>query len=218
MQLIRSEAYKPGDRLPSIMAMTRRLGVGHPTLREALRKLEAVGIVEIKHGSGVYIRRDQDILLVSNPIFGGAITKKLILDLLEARMPIEIKAAGLAATNATEAHLQKMDSLMQTAAENLTNDAVLSPTNMDFHGEIALASGNTVLPQLLEVLNDLFRNEHRLILSIYGDREKDHKEHLQILEAIQCKDETLSQKRMQTHLEGVRTVLLRWDPEQTPLE
>jgi len=217
MQLIRSDEYKPGDRLPSIMSMTRRLGVGHPTLREALRKLEVVGIVEIKHGSGVYIRRDQDMLLVSNPIFGGAITKKLILDLLEARMPIEIKAAGLAANHSTEAHLAKMTSLMETAAANLTNDAVLSPTNLAFHCEIALASGNTVLPQLLEVLNDLFRNEHRLILSIYGDRKKDHKEHMQILDAIRRKDEALSQKRMQTHLEGVRKVLSRWDPKQTPL-
>ncbi len=217
MQLIRSEEYKPGDRLPSIMAMTRRLGVGHPTLREALRKLEAIGIVEIKHGSGVYIKRDQDMLLVSNPIFGGAVSKKLIIDLLEARMPIEIKAAGLAASHASDADIEKMSKLMETAENNLSNDAVLSPTNLSFHCEIAIASGNTVMPQLLEVLTDLFRNEHRLILSIYGDRLKDHQEHVQILEAIRNRDEVLAQKRMQTHLEGIRKVLLRWDPKQTPL-
>lgn len=218
LQLIKSEAYKRGDRLPSIAEMTSRLKVGHPTLREALRKLEVIGIIEIKHGSGIYIKRDQDILLVSNPIFGGAVSKQLVLDLLEARMPIEMQAVGLAATKASKANLEKIAELMQTAAENLDNDAVLSPTNLAFHCEIAVASGNTVLSQLLEVLNDLFRDEQRLILDIYGDRKKDHKEHMEILEALNKRDVDLAKERMQNHLKGVREVLLRWDPKRTPLK
>ncbi len=218
MQLIRSKAYKPGDRLPSIMEMTRRLGVGHPTLREALRKLEAIGIVEIKHGSGVYIKRDHDLLVVSNPVFGGTVSKKLLLDLLEARMPIEVKAAGLAATQATESHLEKMSNLLNTAGENLDDDAILNSTNLAFHCEIALASGNSVLAQLLEVLNDLFRNEQRVILDIYGDRKKDHKQHVLIFEAIRQKETVQAQEQMQSHLEEVREVLFRWDPKRTQLQ
>ncbi len=217
MQVIQSEAYQPGDRLPPIMEMARRFGVGHPTLREALRKLEVIGIVEIKHGSGVYIKHDRDLLLVSNPVFGGAVSKKLMLDLIEARMPIEVKTVGLAALHATDAHLEQMAHLMETAEANLDNDAVLSPTNLAFHQKIAEASGNTVLAQLLDVLMDLFRDEHRVLLDIYGDREKDHEEHVALLDAIRRRDASLAQELMQAHLEGVRAVLLRWDPKRTPL-
>lgn len=215
--MIRSGAYQPGDRLPAIMEMARSFGVGHPTLREALKKLEVIGVVEIKHGSGVYIKRGRDVLLVSNPVFGGAVSKKLLLDLIEARMPIEVKAIGLAASHATATHLERMATLLATAEENLDNDPVLSPTNMAFHREIAAASGNTVLAQLLEVLINLFQAEHRMILDIYGAREKDHEEHLEILDALRRRDASLARERMQTHLEGVREVLLRWDPERTPL-
>ncbi len=217
VQLIRSELYQPGDRLPAIMEMARSFGVGHPTLREALKKLEVLGLVEIKHGSGVYVRRGRDVLLVSNPVFGGDVSKKLMLDLVEARMPIEVKSAGLAAEHATDAHLERMTHLLATAEENLDNDAVLSPTNLAFHCEIAAASGNTVLAQLLEVLMDLFKGEHRVILDVYGDRRKDHEEHVSILDALRRRDPALAQERMQTHLEGVREVLLRWDPQDIPL-
>ena len=217
MTMIKSRVYKPGDRLPSIMEMTRKFGVGHPTLREALRKLETIGMVEIKHGSGVYVKRNQELLVVSNPVFGGEVSKKLMLDLLDARMPLEIKAAGLAAKHASKTQLDGMKRLLETAAENLEEDEVLNATNLAFHSAISTASGNTVLAQLQEVLNDLFRNEQRIILGIYGDREKDHKEHIKILEAIKNKDEELARNRMESHLDGVRSVLMSWDIKKTPV-
>jgi GntR family transcriptional repressor for pyruvate dehydrogenase complex len=64
---------------------------------------------------------------------------------------------------------------------------------------------------------DLFKGEHRMILNIYGDRQKDHKEHLSILDALRRRDAMLAAQLMQTHLEGVREVLLRWDPKRNPL-
>jgi GntR family transcriptional regulator, transcriptional repressor for pyruvate dehydrogenase complex len=53
---IRAGEYQPGSRLPSILSMARSFRVGHPTVREALRALEALQVVEIRHGSGVYVR------------------------------------------------------------------------------------------------------------------------------------------------------------------
>lgn len=217
VQLIRPGAYKPGDRLPSIREMARSFGVGHPTLREALKKLEIIGVVEIKHGSGVYVGRSQNGLLVSNPIFGGVVSKKLMLDLIEARMPIEMQSAALAAANGSEEHLQRMEALMAEAEQNLDNDALLSATNMSFHREIASASGNTVLADMQEVLTNLFQREQRFILDIYGSRTKDHNEHVGILDALRRRDPALARQRMQAHLEGVREALLRWDPERTPI-
>ncbi len=217
VQMIRSGVYQAGDRLPAISEMARNFGVGHPTLREALKQLEVIGIVDIKHGSGVYVRGGQDLLLVSNPVYRGAVSKKVMVDLIDARIPIETTSAALAAANATESQLDRMAELLEEAEQNLDDDAVLNSANMSFHREISVASGNTVLAQLHQVLTNLFPREQRMILNIYGSREKDHQEHLSILQALRRRDSELSVERIRAHLEGVRDVLLRWDPEKTPI-
>lgn len=216
-QLIQDESYQPGDRLPAIREMARRFGVGHPTLREALKKLETLGEIEVKHGSGVYVGEHQNTLLVPNPICYEVVSKKVLLDLIEARIPIELKSVGLAATHETEEHLKEMEQLLENAGRNFDDDVVLNSANMAFHRQIAIASGNTVLHQLLEVLGRLFRKEQRWILDIYGSRQKDHAEHLGILEALQERDGPVAVERMRAHLEGVREVLLRWDPNDNPV-
>ena len=216
-QLIKAAGYQPGDRLPPISEMARRFGVGHPTLREALKRLETVGAVHIRHGSGVYVGRNDNTLLVTNPTFDGAVTRKLLLDLIEARIPIEVQSVALAAGNVTAEHLREMRQFLAKAEENLDDDATLNATNMAFHRHIALASGNTVLSQLLGVLSTLFQREQRMILDIYGSRRKDHVEHMGILEALEKRNEPLAVARMRAHLEGVREVLHRWDPQSTPV-
>jgi GntR family transcriptional regulator, transcriptional repressor for pyruvate dehydrogenase complex len=213
--LIQAEGYEPGDRLPTIADMSRRFGVGHPTLREALKKLETLGMVSIRHGSGVYVGRNNNSLLISNPVYSGTPSRKLLLDLIEARIPIEVTSARLAALNATPDHLRHMRSLLSTASEHLDDDAELSRLNMNFHREIAEASGNPVLAQLLEVLTNVFQDEQRAILDIYGSRRKDHHEHVGILEALAAGDAGLAVERMSAHLEGVREALLRGSRDQS---
>lgn len=217
VDMIRSGVYEPGDRLPAIMEMARSFGVGHPSVREALKQLEVVGVVEIKHGSGVYVRTGTDVLLVGNPVFGGTPSKKLLLDLIEARIPIETTSAALAALNATPAQLKRMADLLAEAGEHLADDEVLNATNMAFHREIATASDNSVLAQLQGVLTNLFPREQRVILDIYGSRDKDHDEHEGILDALRAHDADLARERMHEHLDGVRDALVRWNPDDTPL-
>lgn len=215
--LIRTGHYKQGDRLPSIMEMARRFSVGHPTIREALKILETMGVVEIRHGSGVFVARSDEVLVLASPDFAGTVTKKLLVDLIGTRMPLEMQSAADAVRNATSNNIREMHRLLAIAAHNLTDDDVLSEANMSFHREIAVASGNTVLSQLLDVLQELFTAEQRLILGIFGSRERDHKEHIGILEALEQRNEALCVERMRLHLEGVRAAILRWDVERHPV-
>ena len=69
--MIQKGDYQQGDRLPPIMEMARRFGVGHPTIREALKKLETMGFVEIRHGSGVYVTRSEEVLVLASPDYVG---------------------------------------------------------------------------------------------------------------------------------------------------
>jgi GntR family transcriptional repressor for pyruvate dehydrogenase complex len=215
--MIQKGDYGQGDRLPPIMEMAKRFGVGHPTIREALKKLETMGIVEIRHGSGVYVSRSEEVLVLASPDYPGTVTKKLLLDLIDTRMPLEMKSVAEAVKNATLDDLVEMRRLLKQAGDNFDNDVVLNETNMGFHRQIAIASGNTVLLQLLDVLRDLFTEEQRLILGIFGSRERDHREHLAILESLENRDEALGVERMRKHLQGVADSIHRWDPDNHPV-
>lgn len=217
-QLIQAERHQPGARLPAISQMARQFGVGSPTLREALKKLETVGVVEIRHGSGVYVGRSPDSLLITNPVLDPSPTRKLLVDLIEARIPIELQTAALAATHATEEHLDEMNRLLTRAGRSFDDAALLNQVNLSFHRQIALASGNVVMHQILEVLSNLFKREQRIILGIHGRQEDDHHEHVEIYEALRARDAELAVARMKAHLERVRDMLKKWEPTETPLK
>ncbi|NJD11643.1 MAG: FadR family transcriptional regulator [Gemmatimonadetes bacterium] len=216
-KLIQSGNYQQGDRLPAIMEMARRFGVGHPTVREALKKLEAMGVVEIRHGAGVFVSRSQEVLLLASPDYAGIVTRKLLLDLVQTRIPLEVEAISCAARHATPAHLARMRELLDRAVGNLDDDEQLNTANMGFHREIALASNNSVLAQIVNVLSDLFGDEQRLILDIFGSRAEDHREHVALLEALEARDEALCAELMRKHLEGVRQAIILWNPADHPL-
>jgi GntR family transcriptional repressor for pyruvate dehydrogenase complex len=212
---IQSGDFERGDRLPPIMEMARRFGVGHPTIREALKKLEAMGVVQIRHGSGVFVSRREERLVLATPDYNGTLTKKLLLDLIQTRISLELRSVADAVHNASAEHLTEMRRLLTEAGQSFGNDDVLSSVNMGFHHQIAQGSGNAVLAQILAVLYELFRDEQQLILGIgSGDlRERDHEEHLRILEAVELRDEALAVERMRAHLEGVQEMINRWEPD-----
>lgn len=209
--LIGSGRYAIGERLPSIAQMARDYNVGPPTLREALKKLEALGLISVRHGSGVYVRKLAPPIFVTSPIHTGTPSKKMLLDLIEARMPIEIETIGLAARHATPDHLREMERLLEEAAGEMENTAVLGPLNMAFHCEIAKASCNGVLAQLVEQMVDLFREEQRVILDIHGLRDRDHREHLELLAMVRDRDEVRAREHMAAHLGGVEEAIQAWD-------
>ena len=163
-ELIQQREYKEGDRLPAIMEMARSFGVGHPTVREALKKLEAVGVVEIRHGSGVYVSRSDEVMLLATPDYAPVVTQKLLADLIRSRMPLEMQSVAEAVPHLTARHLKEMRRLLNEAEKHLDDDGVLNKVNMQFHRQIAVASENTVLLQLLDVLREMFQQEQLMIL------------------------------------------------------
>jgi len=216
--LIQQGDFRQGDRLPPIMEMARRFRVGHPTVREALKSLETIGLVSIRHGSGVYVNRTDEVLVLASPHHSGAFTKQLLVDLLRTREPLEVEATAAAVEHATPAHLKEMRRLLNTAEQNLDDDGVLNKVNMEFHRQISIASGNTVMLQTLDVLRELFTDEQRLILAIVASRERDHAEHLGILDALERHDAELAVERMRKHIEGVVKAVQKWDPRHHPVD
>jgi GntR family transcriptional repressor for pyruvate dehydrogenase complex len=215
--MIRSGDYRQGDRLPAITEMARRFGVGHPSVREALKRLETIGVVEIRHGAGVFVSRNHEVLVMASPDYVGTVTRKLLLDLIQTRMPLEIESITCAARHVTPEQLARMREQLVVAAEHLYDDEQLNVAAMGFHREIALASDNAVLAQVIDVLQALFADEQQMLVDIAGSREDDHREHLGLLQALGTRDEALCAGLMREHLERVRQAIIRWDPTEHPL-
>lgn len=207
VELIERERLAPGSRLPTMQALAAHFSVASPTIREALRRLQAVGVVEIRHGSGVYVRHGERRVVLPNP-YPGPLNGGTILDLLDARLLIEPHLAGVAA-GADDRAIAELADIIERAGQLLEGegDDELSRTNLAFHRGVARCGGNVVLAQVIDSLLDVYEAEQKEILRLYGDRAHDHAEHKEILQAIQAHDARLASERMARHLEDVKTVV-----------
>jgi GntR family transcriptional regulator, transcriptional repressor for pyruvate dehydrogenase complex len=209
LRLIQEEELRPGDRLPSVKSLAERFSVAAPTLREALRQLQAGGVIEMRHGSGVYVRNGHERIVLANPS-RREIEASTIIHLLDARLLIEPRLAELTARAVDETKIAELERILDEAEQCLTgNDEMLHRTNMSFHAAVAKFAGNFVLAQIIESLIELYSFEQLAIMSFYDDRLGDHSEHRAILAAIRAKDAGRARELMHRHLQGVKTVVER---------
>jgi GntR family transcriptional repressor for pyruvate dehydrogenase complex len=209
IDLLKEQELEPGDRLPSVTALADRFAVTPPTIREALRRLQALGFLDFRHGSGVYLREPLERVIVSNP-YSGQLDRDVILDLIDARLLIEPHLACLAVGRGTKAQVAELERILDRADQALQGqDDLLSDLNLSFHRAIARLSGNSVLSQTIDSLLDLYAAEQLVILKVYDDRERDAREHRAVFEAIRDRRADLAAERMREHLTEVRAVVER---------
>jgi GntR family transcriptional repressor for pyruvate dehydrogenase complex len=205
LELIRGE--EEGTRLPSVVSLARRLAVAGPTVRESLRRLEAIGVVEIRHGSGVYVRSGGDRVLIANP-YSGRLEARMILELLDARLLIEPTLAERTALNASDDEIGELGEVLVNASQLLEgHDALLHGLNMAFHRGVAHFSGNAILAQTIDSIVELYTAEQLVILRLYDNRGRDHEEHVGIYEAIRRRDADGAAELMRQHIDDVLSVM-----------
>lgn len=191
---------RPGDALPSQQELAEQLGVSRPVLREAMQRLEAAGLVEIRHGSGSYVAHPP-AETVFNRLFGN-FSPEHALDLLEARLVIEAECAALAATRATDEDFARMQRAVDKIRD-LSAEGELTVGGADeFHAALTAASHNAVLAalgQLFQLPN--YIQGIRVELALPDISAHEHESHLKLLEAIRQRDPALARASVREHLE-----------------
>jgi GntR family transcriptional regulator, transcriptional repressor for pyruvate dehydrogenase complex len=179
-----------------------------PTVRQALGRLQANGVVEIQHGSGVYVRSRRERVMLTNPSH-NEIEHRTLLELLDARLLIEPRLADMTARNADGHEIAELQQILDKAEEYLggDNDEMLNRINMGFHRAIANFSGNAILAQIVESLIELYSFEQLAIISFYNNRLRDHQEHLDILSGIRSGGAGRVRELMHRHISGVRSTV-----------
>jgi GntR family transcriptional repressor for pyruvate dehydrogenase complex len=208
LALIAERKLAPGDQFEAVRSLAERFKVAVPTVREALRRLEATGAVELRHGSGVYVGPNVGRLVLANPLALAPSPDRLV-ELLQARVLIEPPVAALAAQTRVEAALERMGKDLETAAELIAagDHAQLAEVNMDFHRSLAQASGNATLAEVVESVTVVNAREQLEILHIHGDRQADLDEHRAIHDAVRSGDADLAELLTREHLDGVLAVI-----------
>ena len=210
LAFVRAEKLKPGDRLPSVRDLSVRYQVAVPTVREAIRLLEAFGVVEVKHGSGTFVRTSQPPMMLANPT-ANSIDTQVILDLLETRLLFEPHCAECAAGKPSSPEVAALAGILERAEAALNNDdTTLQDANMAFHIGVARCAGNIVLAQVMTLLTEIYSSEQTVMLTVSNQRLQDHQEHCAILDAIQAGNPERAGALMREHLLSVqRTVAAR---------
>ena len=210
LALVQSEKLQPGDRLPSVKELSERFSVATPTMREALRLLEMAGNLDIRHGSGIYVRQPETRVMVTNP-YARQLDTQTILNLLQARLLIEPPVAELAAVHATAKDLDGLDALLADTSQYLSGqesaDAVLGVANMRFHRGIADSAGNSVVADVVFSLTEVHIKEQMAVLDLYNNRVRDHEQHQLILNALMKRDVREARQLMFEHIDEVITVV-----------
>ncbi|OXS76250.1 transcriptional regulator [Lysinibacillus sp. KCTC 33748] len=212
---IRGGELKPGDRLDSVEQLAEQLQVSRSAIREALSALKAMGLIEIKQGSGTFVKSNQSNQL-DFPLSTAILTNKQdISHLLEVRKIIEVGTAASAAIHRTDEDLQSMMQILDEMKHAQGNGELGEKADFQFHAAISAASQNPLLATLLDQVSGLMietMKETRRIW-LYSKKitsEKLYDEHMQIFLAIKQQNEELAKHAMASHLSNVEEVLLQY--------
>jgi GntR family transcriptional repressor for pyruvate dehydrogenase complex len=205
-QLIESGHFAPGDRLPSERKLAELLGVSRTMVREAISTLEAIGMIEVRHGSGSYVTGEVPQHSVSAMWSAWYIAHRQdLIHLLQVREALESKAAALAALHARPGlagRLRKILEKMRSAGERGQMDEV-SALDKEFHSTIVKASENPILIQLLSSLDEVLNNDRLIVFSLPDRLARSLHDHECILRAIEERDPLAAQAALNEHFESV---------------
>jgi GntR family transcriptional repressor for pyruvate dehydrogenase complex len=208
-RLISSGALKPGDLLPPERELAGRLGVGRSSIRDAVRTLEVMGILEPRQGHGTVVRdlsADALVLPLSNVLLRK---RELVSELLDVRRMIEPGLAARAARNATGEEIQHMRTILDRHEAKLRRGEQAIDEDSDFHYAIALAARNSVVLRVLDVLMDLLRESRSRSLQVPGRARRSFDGHRRVLRAIERRDAKAAEAAVRQHLQEIEEIVIR---------
>lgn len=203
IQYIAAQGLRPGDRLPSERELVRMVGASRLPLREAISVLKGLGVLEVKHGKGIFVRR-----LDLGTLFGKLSPLLRVqggMDLpalFEVRMHLEGSIAQIAALRRGPEHLEKLEASVEVMWANLEDRTGYVRHDMAFHQELARSTGNPIFHVLMATIGDLLCELQYMYRDSVEIRRLAIAEHQAILDAVRQAQPDQARSAMLQHLQN----------------
>lgn len=207
IDLIMAGNIAPGEKLPTEKELMDIFGIGRSSLREAIRALVALGLVEVKVSQGTFV----------SECFGDFFTKQLalmskisfenIIELIEARIAIETDIAEMAAKKATSDDVKNLVNICR-GMKAAQSDEEYQNCDLKFHIALAEISRNSFMLQVMKILNNITGLWIRKVIQVGDSKKQAILQHERIIDAIHDKNVSETVIAMREHLESVSKTLL----------
>jgi GntR family transcriptional repressor for pyruvate dehydrogenase complex len=193
--MLRSGDYRVGDRLPSESELGASLGVSRSTVREAVKELTSLGVLEIQHGRGTFVRSLRPDLLLRGDSLLDRPNDRIREELLEVRGIVEPEAAALAAQRASDEDIERLRYDVERLAEAI-GQGIAVPEDLGFHLDLVRATHNAALWRVSGAIISFYQWDGHL------PTEQDVIDHRAIYEAVRDHDPERARQAMIDHLAG----------------
>ena len=203
LEMVTSRALKPGDQLPPERELAEMLDVSRPSVREALRGLAILGVVNVRQGGGAFISQlDAEALL--GPIrFFLSLEDLNLSELYDARSLIEGDVARRAAQNMTGAEIDALEALLDAQPETISDPRAFRVADLRFHEAIWAGCGNAFLNRICESLNSLGLEFRRRASENPKVLEQSLRDHRRLFEALKARDPSAAAQAAEEHMRNV---------------
>ncbi len=201
--LLRSDQISVGDRLPSERILAETFGVGRSAVREALKSLSLLGLLEIRQGDGTYLRNASSALLPQVLEWGLLLDQQSSSGLMDARRVVEVGLAGLAAQRRTDEDLAALEVELEGMEANRDDPVKWLDYDVAFHLRLADAAHSETLSDYLHRLRALLSTSVRHNQASSHDSDQKYLEHKRVYDAVREGDEQAARDAMSAHMENV---------------
>ncbi len=207
-QMISEGRLKSGDRLPPERDLSEKFVVSRTSVREALRALESLGLIEIRPGEGTFVREVSVEALIAPLALVMTSQREAIHELFEARRLLEPALAALAASRATPEEIQEMERILEAQAKEVAAGHTGFAQDAQFHAAIGAAAHNRAITRIAHAIMDLLTQSREESLNTPGRPTRSHEDHRRVLAAVAARDERLARQAMLDHIEAVEVLVL----------
>jgi len=203
------ENLKPGDVLPPERELALKFGVSRSSVRDAIRSLELVGLLQAQQGRGTVVCEPSSDA-VAGPLTAVIMRKRrLVRELLDVRKIVEPALARRAALHVTSEQLAELEQILEQQSSKVAEGETAIAEDNEFHYRIARGADNSVLLQIVDVLMDMLQQTREKSLQTEGRAEKSLAGHRRIFSALKRHDPAASEKAMRQHLEEIESIVLQ---------
>jgi GntR family transcriptional repressor for pyruvate dehydrogenase complex len=212
LTLIRERELHPGDKLPPERELAATMQVSRPSLREALRALAIMNVIEIRQGDGTYVTSLEPNLLMSHLDFVFALNDIALLELFEARRILEPGLVEMAAVRITDEEVAQLEACVMRSMELVDDHEAFALADLEMHELIAKAARNSILGRCMAGVSQLGRVSRRRTVALPGVTRQSVQDHLAIVEALKTRDPAAARQAMLHHLLHVEDELKHFIP------